>query len=514
MFALAMKGITKRFKNVTANDGISFQVERGSIHGLVGENGAGKSTLMNILYGLLEPDEGEILIYEKSVKFRGPKDAINAGIGMVHQHFMLVGPLTVTENIILGSEPVRGIFLDSVKAQETVVGLEQKYGLAVTPTAKIEEMSVGLAQRVEILKTLYRGAQILILDEPTAVLTPQEVRELIKIMQNLKNDGVTIIFISHKIKEIKEITDEITVIRAGKIVGTVKTKEVQERDIARMMVGRDVSLTVEKAPPKLQGQGLVVEDLQAKNDKGLQALRNISFEVNRGEILGIAGVEGNGQSELIEVLAGLRRATGGKVSFHDSKGGVKEITNATPRHIYDNGFAHIPEDRHKRGLQLKFSIEDNLVTSLIQNLPFSKNGFIDTKAITDNALEKIKKFDIRCGSHKVKLQNLSGGNQQKVVVAREFSKDPQVILISQPTRGVDIGAIEFIHNQIIALRDKGVAILLISAELSEIFNLSDRIAVMYEGRIIETIPVNEANEEKVGLLMAGIKSSQAEGLHV
>jgi len=505
MLALSMKGITKRFKNVVANENVSFNVEKGSIHGLVGENGAGKSTLMNILYGLLEPDEGEIAVNEKPVCFKRPKDAIASGIGMVHQHFMLVGPLTVTENIVLGNEPAKGAFLDYRRARENVVQLSEKYGLTVNPDSKIEEIPVGLAQRVEILKTLYRGAQILILDEPTAVLTPQEVKELFKIMRNLKNDGVTIVFISHKLREVKEITDEITVIRGGKVVGSRKTSEVDESEIAEMMVGRKVSFTVPKGPFSPRGKGLVVENLEAKNAKGLPALKSVSFEILRGEILGIAGVEGNGQAELVEVLTGLRKADAGKIFLYDAAGNSREITNLRPRELYDIGFSHIPEDRHKRGLQVKFSIEENLVTSMIQKEPFSVFGVINTKAVTENALEKIAKFDIRCGSHLQKVQNLSGGNQQKIVIAREFGKNPEVIVISQPTRGVDIGAIEFIHRKIVELRDSGVAVLLVSAELSEIMNLSDRIAVMYEGNLIETMPADQASEEKLGLLMAGVE---------
>lgn len=503
-----MKSITKRFKNFTANDNITFSVKKNTIHGLVGENGAGKSTLMNILYGLLEPDSGEILVNEQAVKFNGPKDAIEAGIGMVHQHFMLAGPLTVTENIILGSEPDTGLFFNYKKAKQIVCELSERYGLKIDPDARIDSISVGLAQRVEILKTLYRGAKIIILDEPTAVLTPQEVRELLKIMANLRKDGVTIVFISHKLREVKEITDEITVIRSGKIIGSAKTSAISENEIAKMMVGREVSFSTQKTPMKNCGAGILVKNIEAFNDKGLKCLHKISFDVTRGEIHGIAGVEGNGQSELLEVLTGLRKATAGKVSVFEKDGAEKEITNKTPIQIYENKVAHIPEDRHKRGLQLKFNIEENLVTSLIGKKPFSNAGIINNQALSQNAEEQINKFDIRCASSKVKIQNLSGGNQQKVVIARELYKDPEYIIISQPTRGVDIGAIEFIHKKIIELRDRGVAVLLLSAELTEIMNLSDRISVIYEGEIVDTMAAKDATEEKLGLMMAGIKEQK------
>jgi len=508
MHALSMKGITKRFKNVVANDNITFAVAKNTIHGLVGENGAGKSTLMNILYGLLEPDEGEIFVNEKAARFKGPKDAIEAGIGMVHQHFMLAGPLTVTENIILGSEPEGGLFLNYKKAREMVAELSERYGLIVDPDARIDSIPVGLAQRVEILKTLYRGAKIIILDEPTAVLTPQEVRELLKIMDNLRKNGVTIVFISHKLKEVKHITDEITVIRHGKSIGTEPSAKVSENDIAKMMVGRDVVLNVAKGKARILGQGITLDRVVAKNDKGLTCLKSVSLEVKRGEIFGIAGVEGNGQSELLEIISGLRKPVSGNVMVCDRVNpdtGEKDITGLTPDEIYESGVAHIPEDRHKRGLQLKFNIEENLVTSLIHKKPFSSFGVISSDAVARNAAEKIKEFDIRCGSSRVNAQNLSGGNQQKIVIARELSKDPRVIIIAQPTRGVDIGAIEFIHKKIVELRDSGVAVLLISAELSEIMNLSDRIGVIYDGEILETMDAADATEEKLGLLMAGIK---------
>ncbi len=505
MYALSMRAISKSFKNVKANDNITFSVKKNTIHGLVGENGAGKSTLMNILYGLLEPDEGEIFIDEKPVKFSGPGDAIEAGIGMVHQHFMLAGPLSVTENIILGSEPEGGLFLDYKQARSFVAELSARYGLKVDPDATIESISVGLAQRVEILKTLYRGARIIVLDEPTAILTPQEVNDLLKIMDKLRKDGVTIVFISHKLREVKRITDEITVIRAGKITGTRQTASVDENEIAKMMVGREVSFKVEKKPCDAKKIKISVNGLEAYNDKNLKCLNKISFDIRAGEIFAIAGVEGNGQSELLEALGGLRKPAAGSVKLYDADMKETDITGRPPGFIYDNRPAHIPEDRHKRGLQLKLSVSDNLVTGLIHKREFSNVfGIIDSAAVAANAVDKIEKFDIRCGSPDINAQNLSGGNQQKIVIARELSKKPEFIIIAQPTRGVDIGAIEFIHKKIIELRDSGVAILLVSAELSEIINLSDRIGVIYNGELLDVMDSKDASEEKLGLLMTGI----------
>lgn len=510
MYALSMRAISKRFKNVTANDNITFSVKKNTIHGLVGENGAGKSTLMNILYGLLTPDEGEIYIDDKPVKFTGPKDAIEAGIGMVHQHFMLAGPLTVTENIILGSEPEGGFLLDYKKARAFVAELSSRYGLKVDPDARIDSISVGLAQRVEILKTLYRGARIIVLDEPTAVLTPQEVGELLKIMDKLRKDGVTIVFISHKLREVKRITDEITVIRAGKTIATRPTKEVDENEIAKMMVGREVSFKVDKKPVNAKEVKISVKGLEAYNDKGLKCLKNISFDIRRGEVFAIAGVEGNGQSELLDVIGGMRKPTAGSITLFDGEMKETDITGKTPYYIYENKVAHIPEDRHKRGLQLKFSVKDNLVTGLIHKKPFSNAfGVINSAALESNAADKIEKFDIRCASAEINAQNLSGGNQQKIVIARELSREPEFIIIAQPTRGVDIGAIEFIHQKIIELRDSGVAILLISAELSEIINLSDRIGVIYNGELLEVMDSKEATEEKLGLLMVGVNKKKS-----
>ncbi len=467
---------------------------------------------MNILYGLLEPDSGEIFIDEKQVKFNGPKDAIEAGIGMVHQHFMLAGPLTVTENIILGSEPEGGLFLDYKKARSFVVELSERYGLKVDPDARIDSISVGLAQRVEILKTLYRGARIIVLDEPTAVLTPQEVGDLLKIMDKLRKDGVTIVFISHKLREVKRITDEITVIRAGKTIGTRATRDVDENEIARMMVGREVSFKVDKKPCESREVKISVSGLEAHNDKGLKCLKNLSFQIRRGEVFAIAGVEGNGQSELLDVLGGMRTPSGGSIKLFDKDMKETDITGSSPYQIYDNRVAHIPEDRHKRGLQLKFSVKENLVTSLIHKWPFANLfGMINSGAINKNAADKISGFDIRCGSAEINAQNLSGGNQQKIVIARELSKQPEFIIIAQPTRGVDIGAIEFIHKKIIELRDSGVAILLISAELSEIINLSDRIGVIYNGELLEVMDAAEASEEKLGLLMVGVSKKNTDG---
>lgn len=505
MNAVSMHNITKKFGNFIACNDITFLVKKNTIHGLVGENGAGKTTLMNILYGLIKPDSGEIYIDEKKVIFNSPNDAINVGIGMVHQHFMLVPTLTVTENIVLGCEPKQGLFLDYKKAKEFVIELSECYNLKIDPDAKIETLPVGLAQKVEILKILYRGAKIIILDEPTAVLTPHEITELFNILNKLKQNQTTIIFISHKLREIKQITDEITVIRSGKIISTCKTSNVTENEIAKMMVGHDISFKIDK-PFKNPGQiKISVKEIEAYNNKGSYALSKISFDIHCGEIFGICGVEGNGQSELLEILGGLRKPLSGKILFYDKNSNEIDITYKTPDFLYSHNIAHVPEDRHKLGLQLKYTVSENLVTSLIHNPPFSKFGIINHSAIEKHAIHQIQTFDIRCESPKTIVQNLSGGNQQKIVIAREISKNPEFIIFAHPTRGVDIKAIEFIHQKIIELRNMGIAILLISSELTEILNLSDRIGVIYNGKIIDIVYPNEITEEKLGLLMTGIK---------
>ena len=502
-----MRHITKRFPRVVANDDVNFRVHSGEIHALVGENGAGKSTLMKVLYGLYQKDRGQIFIRGKEVDVSSPSVAIKQRIGMVHQHFMLIPPLTVAENVVLGQEPRKGkIFNDTKKAIQDVERLSKKYGLKVDARAQVRDLSVGLEQRVEIIKVLYRGADILILDEPTAVLTPQEVEELFNIMRSLKKEGKTIIFITHKLKEVMGISDWVTVMKDGKAVGVVETKKTTKEELARMMVGREVLLKVEKRSPQIRGVVLKVKNLEAVNDRGLPALRRVSFKIRAGEILGIAGVEGNGQTELVEVLTGLRRLIRGKITLWG-----KDITNVSSRKILESRIAHIPEDRHKRGLILDYSVENNLILGSHYRPPMTKGLRLNFKKISENALELIKKFDIRPADKEILVNSLSGGNQQKTIVARELSRHPQLLVASQPTRGVDIGAIEFIHRKILEERDKGKAVLLVSAELSEVISLSDRILVMYEGKIVGEVEPKKTSESELGLMMAGALNHMVQG---
>jgi simple sugar transport system ATP-binding protein len=505
--AVEMRGITKEWPGVVANDHVNFLVRKGEIHALVGENGAGKTTLMNILYGLIRPDAGEILLNGALARIQGPRDAIALGIGMVHQHFMLIPVMTVGENIMLGREPTSAVGLyDVAAARRQIAELTQRYGLALNPDDRMADLPVGLQQRAEIVKVLYRGADILILDEPTGVLTPQEAEELFRVLRGLQRDGKTIIFISHKLKEVLEISDRITVMRRGKVVGHLITADTNEQEIARQMVGRDVLLRVEKKPANPGPVVLAVENLTAVSDRGVPALRGISFELRQGEILGIAGVEGNGQSELVEVLAGTRRATGGRILL-----GGRTITNLGARGIRRQGIAHIPEDRRGAGLVLAYSVADNLVLGRQRSPQFSWDGLLlRLRAILAWARRLIREFDIRTPSPDTQTRQLSGGNQQKVIVAREMASKPIVLLAAQPTRGVDIGAIEFIHQQIVRQRDEGAAVLLVSAELDEIRSLSDRIAVMYEGRIVSFEPA-DAPEERLGLLMTGGGQAERKG---
>jgi simple sugar transport system ATP-binding protein len=497
--AVEMRGITKNFPGVVANDQVDLDVRKGEIHALVGENGAGKSTLMNILYGLIRPDGGEIRIDGQPVILHGPRDAIRHGIGMVHQHFMLIPVFTVGENIVLGREPATaGDLYDAARARNDILALTKRYGLALNPDTRVEDLPVGLQQRVEIVKVLYRGANILILDEPTGVLTPQEAAELFKVLRDLVKTGKTIIFISHKLKEVLEISDRITVMRRGKVVGHLVTKDTNEAEIARGMVGREVLLRVEKPPARPGPVALRVENLMANSDQAIPALKGVSFELHQGEILGIAGVEGNGQSELVEVLAGTRHATGGRVMLGD-----REVENLGAAAIRLAGVSHIPEDRRGAGLVLNYSVADNLILGRQRTRLFSWEGFVlRIKAIFDWARKLIREFDIRTPASTTPARNLSGGNQQKIIVAREMATQPRVMLAAQPTRGVDIGAIEFIHRRLVAERDGGAGILLVSAELDEIRSLSDRIAVMYEGKIVSIEP-SDASEERLGLLMTG-----------
>ena len=501
--AVEMRNINKYFPLVVANDDVTFLVQKGEIHALVGENGAGKSTLVNILYGLFRPDSGKITVNGKSACFTSPADAIDCGIGMVHQHFMLIPPLTVAENVVLGKEPSKMGFVDIKRANKTVRDLSDLYGLKVDPTAKVESLSVGIQQRIEIIKVLYRGAEILILDEPTAVLVPQEVEELFEILRSLKNKGKTIIFITHKLQEVMAISDRVTVMRHGKVVDTVAKTETSKQDIATMMVGRQVLFRVERKEAQPGEEVLKVEDLHALDNKRLPALRGISFSVREREILGIAGVEGNGQTELIEVLTGLRKAEKGVVKLDDTV-----ITNFDTRRIKEKGMGHIPEDRHRRGLILNFTIAQNTVLGIHYRKPYIKRRGMDVIniiPIKEKAERLIREFDIRPPDQKNLAGNLSGGNQQKVIVAREFDQDPKCLVAAQPTRGIDVGSIEFIHERLLQARDAGKAVLLISADLEEILSISDRIAVIYEGKIVGIMNHDEATEEHLGLMMTGGK---------
>jgi len=497
--AVEMRGVTKAFPGVVANDHVDFSVRTGEIHALVGENGAGKTTLMNLLYGLIHMDSGEIMIDGKPARITGPRDAIALGIGMVHQHFMLIPVFTVGENVMLGREPVIGPdFYDRAAAGRQISDLTKRYGLALDPDARMGDLPVGLQQRAEIVKVLYRGANILILDEPTGVLTPQESKELFAVLRDLVKGGKTIIFISHKLKEVLEISDRITVMRRGKVVGHLTTKDTNEEEIATLMVGREVLLRVDKKPAKPGAVAFKVENLTANSDRGVPALKGVSFDLHEGEILGIAGVEGNGQSELMEVLAGTRRATGGRILLGD-----KDVTSFDARTERDAGIAFIPEDRRGTGLVLAYSIADNLILGRQRAPAFSWHHLIlRLIAIRDWARRLVKEFDIRTPTIEAQARTLSGGNQQKIIVAREMGAHPRVLLAAQPTRGVDIGAIEFIHRRIVQERDEGTAILLVSAELDEVRSLSDRIAVMYEGHIV-SFETPETPEERLGLLMTG-----------
>src|SRR5437762_5477314 len=495
---LEMRGIRKEFPGVVANDDVSFDVRRAEVHALLGENGAGKSTLMNILYGLYHPDGGEIRLNGKLVSFSSAKDAIDAGIGMVHQHFMLIPVMTVAENIVLGNEPKReGIILDESCAEEQVRALSRQFGLAVDPGALVSEITVGQQQRVEILKALYRGAEILILDEPTAVPAPQEAGELFAIIRSLQADGKSIIFISHKLNEVLEIADRITVLRRGKTIETVPREGATEESLARAMVGREVLLRVDKPPAQPGDVLLSVKDLHVTDDRGIEKVRGVSFDVRAGEIVGIAGVDGNGQSELIDAITGLRKTDSGVIEV----AGVS-AHGASARKMLDIGVGHIPEDRQRRGLILEFSIAENIALHDYADPPESKWGWLFPARLVDRAAQLIRDFDIRGGGPLTRAGGLSGGNQQKVVAAREIARDPKVLIAAQPTRGLDVGAIEYLHRRLVAERDEGRAILLVSLELEEILSLSDRILVIYEGEIVGE-HTGEVSEDEIGLEMLG-----------
>ncbi len=502
---LELRGITKRFPGVLANDNIDLTLEQGEIHALLGENGAGKTTLMNILYGLYKPDKGEILVRGQVTDIESPNDAITHGIGMVHQHFMLVPVMTVTENVMLGIEPVHnGIFLDKARVATRIREISEQYGLEVDPGAYIKDLPVGLQQRVEIIKVLYREADALILDEPTAVLTPQEVESLFKILKTLIGRGKSIIFITHKLKEVMAVADRITVLRGGRTVATVSPKDVNQEKLAAMMVGREVSLVVRKKSAHPTEPALEVKDLRVNDDRMNPAVRGVTFEVRKGEILGVAGVQGNGQTELVYALTGLLPVESGEIRILG-----KVMQHATPRQILERGVAHIPEDRQKHGLILSVPLQDNFVLCNYYLPPFARGISLQQKVILDNGENLVKQFDVRTPSVLVNASNLSGGNQQKVIVAREFSRPIHLLIASQPTRGLDVGSIEYIHNRIIEKRDEGTAVLLVSSELDEILALSDQIAVMYRGQFVDIVDAGTASKEYLGLLMAGVKSEEA-----
>ncbi|MFZ0370664.1 MAG: ABC transporter ATP-binding protein [Halobacillus sp.] len=505
-YVIEMLNIRKEFPGIVANDNINLQVEKGEIHALLGENGAGKSTLMNVLFGLYQPEKGEIKVKGEKVKITDPNVANKLGIGMVHQHFMLVDTFTVTENIVLGSEPKKGGTVDIKKAEKEVKELSERYGLNVDPGAKIRDISVGMQQRVEILKTLYRGAEILILDEPTAVLTPQEIKELIGIMHSLVKEGKSIILITHKLKEIMEVCDRCTVIRKGEGIGTVKVADTNPTELASLMVGREVSFSTEKTPANPKETFLSIKDLFVKDVRGVDMVKGLNLEVKAGEIVGIAGIDGNGQSELIEAIAGLRKSESGSITLHD-----QVITNLSPRKVTQSGVSHIPQDRHKFGLVLDFPVGENMVLQSYYQQPFSKKGVMNFKNIYKKAQELIEEYDVRTPNAYTKARALSGGNQQKAIIGREVDRSPDLIIAAQPTRGLDVGAIEFIHKKLIEERDKGRAVLLLSFELEEIMNLSDRIAVMFDGRIISEVKPEETNEQDLGLMMAGNTPQKAGG---
>lgn len=502
-----MRNIVKIYSNgVVANNGVDFQIEKGEIHAIVGENGAGKTTLMKILYGSEQPTSGEILINGESVVFKSPLDAMKKGVGMVHQNFMQVPSFTAAENVVLGHEPHKGLGLDKKKAIEATKELSDQYGLFVEPTAITETINVGMRQRIEILKILYLGVEILIFDEPTAVLTPQETKDLFKAVRVLIEKGKTIVFITHKLREVTEISDRVTVMRNGKIMGTLKTADATREGLARMMVGREVFLDIHKKPVKRGQKVMSVKDLSFVSETGHTMLRDVSFNLYASEILGVAGVEGNGQTELVEVLTGLREPASGCAVVDE-----KIVTGKTPREVRQAGVAHIPEDRLSNGLSISASIDDNLIVDRFFKPPFKKGLVIDQQVVENNGKELIKEFGILTPSGELPVSSLSGGNMQKVVVAREFSSNPKILIAAQPTRGIDVGATEFIRDQLVKKRTDGTAVLLISADLSEVMSLSDRIITMFEGEITGVFPdASKVGEEELGCYMLGVKRQTAE----
>ena len=501
-YIIEMLNITKDFPGIRANDNITLQLRKGEIHALLGENGAGKSTLMSILFGLYQPTSGVIKKNGQEVKINTPNDANDLNIGMVHQHFKLVECFSVLDNIILGVEPTRGLFLEKKKAREKVLELSNKYGLKVDPDALVSDITVGMQQRTEILKMLYRDNEVLIFDEPTAVLTPQEIEELMKIMKSLAKEGKSILFITHKLNEIMEVADRCTIIRKGKYIGTVDIKDTTKEELSRMMVGRNVSFSVDKKPSTPGETVLKVEHMTVPSKShSNNAVKDVSFNVRRGEIVCIAGIDGNGQSEFVQGLTGLENITGGTITFCG-----KDITHASIRDRSKAGMSHIPEDRHKHGLVLDYSLEQNMVLQRYWAPEFQNHGFIKSKAVRDHAVRLIEQYDVRSGQGPVTItRSMSGGNQQKAIIARELDKAPELLVAVQPTRGLDVGAIEYIHKQLVAQRDSGKAVLLVSLELDEVMDVSDRILVMYEGELVGQLDPKKVTVEELGLYMAGAK---------
>lgn len=504
-YIIEMLNIRKEFPGIVANDNITLQLQKGEIHALLGENGAGKSTLMNVLFGLYQPEKGKIRIRGKEVKIPDPNVANDLGIGMVHQHFMLVEPFTVTQNIILGKEPktITGR-IDLKKAEKEIRELSDRYGLKVDPTAKIRDISVGMQQRVEILKTLYRGAEVLIFDEPTAVLTPQEINELMEIMRSLVKEGKSIILITHKLKEIMQVADKCTIIRRGKGIGTRNVADTNANELASLMVGREINFKVDKHPATPKETVLEIKDLYVRDKRKIDMIKGLELNLRAGEIVGIAGIDGNGQTELIEAITGLTKTHSGTILLNN-----KDITNKNPRKITESGVGHIPQDRHKFGLVLDYTIGENMVLQTYYKKPYSKAGILNLKEIYRYAKNMITQFDVRTPSIHTKARALSGGNQQKAIIGREVDRSPDLLIAAQPTRGLDVGAIEFIHQKLIEERDKGRAVLLVSFELEEIMDMSDRIAVMFDGRIVADLKPEETNEQELGLLMAGSSTKKA-----